>query len=57
MNTSQGAKGFHQHSSPEQLVDSLNGAFGKHQLGVRAVHADGINLKGIFRPGTFQREV
>jgi hypothetical protein len=40
MNTSQGAKGFHQHSSPEQLVDSLNGVFGKQQLGVRAIQRE-----------------
>jgi catalase len=57
MNTSQGAKGFHQHSSPEQLVDSLNGVFGKQQLGVRAVHAKGINVKGIFRPSNSARSV
>lgn len=29
MNTLQEAKAFHQHSSPEQLVDALNGVFGK----------------------------
>ena len=57
MNTSQGAKGFHQHSSPEQLVDSLNCVFGKQQLGVRAVHAKGINLKGTFRPSNSARSV
>ncbi len=39
-----------QHATPEQLVDALNGVFGKQQPGVRAVHAKGIDLVGIFRP-------
>ncbi|HKW75929.1 MAG TPA: catalase family peroxidase [Terriglobales bacterium] len=56
METKQGAA-FHQHSSPEQLVDALNGVFGKQQPAVRAVHAKGINLKGVFRPGNAARNV
>ncbi len=39
-----------QHSSPEQLVDALNSAFGKQQPGVRAVYAKGVDLEGDFRP-------
>lgn len=45
MNPRQQAKDFDRHFTPEPLVDALNGAFGKQQLGVRAVHAKGINLK------------
>jgi catalase len=39
-----------QRSTPEQLVDGLNGVFGKQPAGVRAVHAKGVGLKGTFRP-------
>ncbi|WP_076859991.1 catalase family peroxidase [Bradyrhizobium mercantei] len=39
-----------QTSTPEQLVDALNGVFGKHP-GARAVHAKGIVLEGTFTPG------
>ncbi|MES5486203.1 catalase family peroxidase [Bradyrhizobium sp. INPA03-11B] len=38
-----------QTSTPEQLVDALNGVFGKHP-GARAVHAKGIVLEGTFTP-------
>jgi catalase len=34
---------------PDQLVDALNGAFGKHP-GARAAHAKGICLTGTFTP-------
>jgi catalase len=34
----------------EQLVDALNGVFGKQQPGVRAVHAKGVVLEGVFTP-------
>jgi catalase len=43
--------GSAEHSTPEELVDALNGVFGKQQRGVRAVHAKGIDLQGTFRPG------
>jgi catalase len=36
-------------ATPAQLVDSLNGVFGKHP-GARAVHAKGIVLEGSFTP-------
>ena len=39
-----------QTSSPEQLVDALNGVFGKQKQDIRAVHAKGSDLEGIFRP-------
>lgn len=57
MNTLQEAKAFHQHSSPEQLVDALNGVFGKQQPGIRAVHAKGINLRGSFHASNSARTV
>jgi len=38
-----------QKSTPTQLVDALNGVFGKHP-GARAVHAKGIVLEGTFTP-------
>jgi catalase len=38
-----------QKSTPEQLVNALNGVFGKH-AGARAVHARGIVLEGTFTP-------
>lgn len=38
-----------QSSTPTQLVDALNGVFGKH-AGARAVHAKGIVLEGRFTP-------
>ena len=57
MNPRQQVKDFDRHSTPEQLVDALNGVFGKQQLGVRAVHAKGINLKGEFRPSSSASEV
>ncbi|WP_260954341.1 catalase family peroxidase [Pseudomonas citri] len=37
-----------QKSTPTQLVDALNGVFGKHPA--RAVHAKGIVLEGTFTP-------
>ncbi|AOJ42446.1 catalase [Burkholderia lata] len=40
-----------QKSTPTQLVDALNGVFGKHP-GARAVHAKGIVLEGRFTPST-----
>ncbi|MGL3208165.1 catalase family peroxidase [Bradyrhizobium sp. BR 1433] len=39
-----------QTSTPDQLVDALNGVFGKHS-GARAVHAKGVVLEGTFTPG------
>lgn len=39
-----------QASTPDQLVDALNGVFGRHP-GARAVHAKGIVLEGSFTPG------
>lgn len=36
-------------ATPEQLVDALNGVFGKQQ-GARAVHAKGVVLEGVFTP-------
>jgi catalase len=47
--TSQPA-GSKQQSTPEQLVDALNGVFGKQKPDVRAVHAKGVDLTGVFRP-------
>jgi len=47
----------HTPSTPEQLVDALNGVFGKQQPGVRAVHAKGINLDGVFRASESARSV
>jgi catalase len=38
-----------QKSTPVQLVDALNGVFGKHP-GARAVHAKGVVLEGTFTP-------
>jgi catalase len=38
-----------QTSTPEQLVDALNGVFGKHP-GARPVHAKGVVLEGAFTP-------
>jgi catalase len=38
-----------QKSTPAQLVDALNGVFGKHPY-ARAVHAKGIVLEGTFTP-------
>jgi len=38
-----------QPSTPTQLVDALNGVFGKH-AGARAVHAKGLVLEGRFTP-------
>jgi catalase len=39
----------HQTSTPAQLVDALNGVFGKQTYG-RAVHAKGVVLEGKFTP-------
>ena len=36
-------------ATPEQMVDAINGVFGKHP-GARAVHAKGIVLEGVFTP-------
>ena len=38
-----------QEAQPEQLIDGLNGVFGKH-AGKRAAHAKGICVKGTFTP-------
>lgn len=38
-----------QHATPEQMVDALNGVFGK-QTTNRAVHAKGVVLTGTFTP-------
>jgi catalase len=38
-----------QEAQPEELVDGLNGVFGKH-AGKRAAHAKGICVKGTFTP-------
>jgi catalase len=38
-----------QDATPTQLVDALNGVFGKH-AGARAVHAKGVVLEGTFMP-------
>jgi len=44
------AQGYpHQISTPDQMVDALNGVFGK-QTTNRAVHAKGIVLTGSFMP-------
>lgn len=39
-----------QKSTPTQIVDALNGVFGKHP-GARAIHAKGVMLEGSFTPG------
>ena len=41
----------HQTSTPDQMVDALNGVFGK-QTTNRAVHANGVVLTGTFTPGS-----
>jgi catalase len=38
-------------ATPEQLIDSMNGVFGKQAPDARAVHAKGIVLSGTFKPG------
>lgn len=38
-----------QQSTPTQLVDAINGVFGKH-AGARAIHAKGVVLEGQFTP-------
>ncbi len=52
--TPQDAQGMSsgQHSKPSELVDALNGVFGKQTPGVRAVHAKGVDLTGEFRPSS-----
>ncbi len=40
-----------QQSTPGQLVDAFNGVFGKQQPCVRANHAKGVDMQGVFRPG------
>lgn len=45
-----------QKSTPVQLVDALNGVFGKHP-DARAVHAKGIVLEGTFTPSVAARTV
>ena len=57
MNTIHKSKDLRQHSTPEQLVDALNGVFGKQQPGVRATHAKGVNLKGMFPASDSARSV
>jgi len=44
------AAGSVQHSTPVQIVDSFNGVFGNQQPCVRANHAKGVDLQGVFRP-------
>ena len=36
-------------ATPTQLVDALNGVFGKHP-GTRAIHAKGVVFEGSFTP-------
>lgn len=43
-------------NSPTQMVDALNGVFGRHP-GARAVHAKGILLEGKFTPSKAARTV
>jgi hypothetical protein len=42
--------GSEQHSTPGQLVDAFNAVFGKQGPGVRANHAKGVDLEGVFLP-------
>lgn len=42
--------GSGQHSTPGQLVDAFNAVFGKQRPCVRANHAKGVDLQGVFRP-------
>ncbi len=44
------ATGSGQHATPEQFVDAFNAVFGKQRPGVRANHANGVDLQGEFRP-------
>ena len=39
-----------QHATPGQFVDAFNAVFGKQRPGVRANHAKGVDLEGVFRP-------
>ena len=45
-----------QKSLPEQIVDALNGLFGVHP-GMRATHAKGVVLEGVFTPATSAPQV
>jgi catalase len=45
-----------QKSTPSELVDALNGVFGKHP-GARAVHPKGIVLEGMFKPSSAARSI
>lgn len=38
------------HATPVELVDAINGVFGKQEPDARAVHAKGVNLRGTFAP-------
>jgi catalase len=42
---------------PEQLVDALNGVFGKQQRDARAVHAKGIVVNGTFTPSAAAAQI
>jgi catalase len=42
--------GSGQHATPGQFVDAFNAVFGKQRPGVRANHAKGVDLEGVFRP-------
>ncbi len=42
--------GSEQHSTPGQLVDAFNAVFGEQRPSVRANHAKGVDLEGVFRP-------
>jgi len=37
-------------ATPEQIIDSINGVFGKQAPDARAVHAKGVVLSGTFKP-------
>ena len=44
------AAGSGQLATPGQFVDAFNAVFGKQRPGVRANHAKGVDLEGVFRP-------
>jgi len=39
-----------QRFTPTEIVDSFNAVFGKQQPGIRANHAKGVDLQGVFTP-------
>jgi catalase len=51
-----GDTGQPEHTTPTQMVDALNGVFGKQSHG-RAIHAKGIVLEGSFLPAPSGREL